>query len=320
MFRRWGPGRLPLAAAKFTSARMRSELRSMQRSFRPDVVLVEFAVMAQYLATVQPGAVTVMTDHEHGVRPAAAIGPFGWGRGRDNRLWHRYLRRQYRRADLVQALNNEDATALTQLLGLTVEIRPPVVPLPARSVKPERAPPRALFLGDYTHHPNPEAAIFLARQILPQLRQREPNAELWLAGPRATPEVQALAELPGVRVLGFVKDLHQLLSDVRILLAPLFSGGGTRIKVMTALAHGLPVVSNALGLRGVFAPPPAALAAETIDDLTEAASSLLRDDARVASASRAAREWAAGHHSPDALAQQQIERFEALLTSKRSAQ
>ena len=317
MLRHWGPGRLPLAAAKYRAPRMRAEIQAMQRTLRPDVVLVEFAIMAQYLGAIQPTAATVMTDHEHGERPAAAVGPFGWGRNRDGRLWRRYLRRQYRRASLVQALNHEDAASLARILDLPVEIRPPVVPTPKQIVHPDRAPPRALFLGDYTHHPNPESALFLARRLWPLVRARCPEAELWLAGPRATPEVRALGELPGVRVCGFVDDLAGLLADVRVLLAPLFSGGGTRIKVMTALAHGLPVVSNALGLRGVGAPQPAATSAESIPELVDATVPLLTDDDRVRAAGVAAREWAIGHHSADALAEQQIERFERLIHAQK---
>ena len=94
------------------------------------------------------------------------------------------------------------------------------------------------------------------RDVLPRLRTAVPDAELWLAGPNPQ-RLGALRGQPGVRVLGFVPDLRELFGQVRLLLAPLFSGGGFRMKSLAALAHGLPVVTNALGARASTAPPPA---------------------------------------------------------------
>jgi len=245
---RWGVQGLPLLAAKYRSRAMSEELRRTTAEFQPDAVFVEFGIMAQYLSCFA-GVPTVLTDHEHGATPHQAVF-FGLGQGRDKRLWDRYIRKHYRLATLVQALNEDDATRLSTQVGKPVEIRTPVVPLPHDTVDPRLARPRALFLGDYTHRPNPETACFLAQQVWPIVRRHMNDAELVLAGPRANAEVKDLAKLPGVSFVGFVPDLKALVGDARLLLAPMFSGSGSRIKVLTALAHGLPVVSNSLRRTG----------------------------------------------------------------------
>ncbi len=114
-------------------------------------------------------------------------------------------------------------------------------------------------------------------------------------------------------MLGFVEDLSAMLSQARLLLAPLFSGAGTRIKILTALAHGLPVVSNALGLRGIGAPPPAVRRRERVLELVDAALELLRAPHLAGEAGAAARKWAEDNLSAVAVAKLQLERVASLV-------
>lgn len=312
---RWGVRRLPLLAAKFYTARMVDALARAREQFRPDVLLFEFAIMAQYLPSTTE-LPTVLTDHEQGPVPDSPA-PLGLGRGRDAQLWRDYVRFFYPRARLLQALNEDDAQRLTSETGREVEVRPPVVRVPEAAVAPERAPPRALFLGDYSHRPNPESATFLAREVWPLVRRHVRDAELVLAGPRSNSEVRKLAEAPGVSFVGFAPDLAALLGSARLLLAPVFSGAGSRIKVLTALAHGLPVVSNALGLRGVRAPALAARGAESAMDLAAHTIALLEEPREAGRAGKLARSWAEVELSPTRLAASQLERFRQLIAEGR---
>jgi glycosyltransferase involved in cell wall biosynthesis len=306
----WRWRRLPLVAAKHWHPGLPTLLERARAEFRPDVVCVELAQMAQYLPFLR-GVPTILTDHEGGRPGNVATGLGAWGRRRDLRLWTSYTRRFYPLASLLQAVTEEDAGSLGQLLGREVAVRPPAFAVPAAPVAPDRAPARALFLGNYRHGPNPEAAAMLATQVLPLLRRSDPAAELWLAGPHPQ-YVQALAGIPGVRVLGFVPDLHGLFAQVRVLLAPLLSGSGFRVKALAALAHGLPVVTNRLGARGIDVPAPARTIAEGPEALANATLRLLRSPSDAAVAGRAAFAWARDHLAPDAVAAIQFERASGL--------
>ena len=313
----WGVQRMPLLPAKHRSRAFRELLKEVAGSFAPDIAMVEFAPMAQYLLDAMgfgEGCRTVFTDHEHGEALPPRIGPGGWGRRRDQRLWPHYVRHYYRRADVVQALTKDDADRLSELLNRPVPVRPPVVSLPEAPVAPSPDHHRLLFFGSYQHHPNPEAAAFLAREVLPRVRKEVADAELWLAGTEAGNDVRALGKLSGVSVPGFVEDLPALLAQVRCVVAPVFSGAGVRMKVLTGLAHGLPVVSNALGLSGVDAPADAVLRGETADELAAACVRLLKEPRLAASAGAAGREWALANLGPRNLALQQYRVFEELLS------
>lgn len=223
---------------------------------------------------------------------------------------------QYPRATLLQALTPEDANTLATALGRPVEVRPPVFTVPAEPVAPGSAPQRALFLGDYSHAPNPEAATRLAREVLPALRAAVPDCELWLAGVHSE-RIADLRAHPGVRVVGFVPDLATLFGQVRLLLAPVWSGGGFRMKGLAALAHGLPVVTNALGARGIDVPAAARRVAETPAAMAQAALEWLQSPALAAKAGAAAFAFAHQNVSPRGVAALQIARIQSLLAQHR---
>lgn len=313
MARLWALQAKPLLVAKFWSPAMASVIQKNLQSFRPDVCLLEMDLMAQYLPLFT-GQKTVLVDHEAGSPvPLGILGELG--RSRDARLWDAYVRRYFPMADLLQTLNAEDAAVLAKRLSRPVEVRPALVDLPAVTMQPGEAPARILFMGDFSHHPNPEAALFVAREVLPLLREELPEVELLIAGRRAGAEVQALGELPGVSFLGFVADLAGLLGQVRCLVCPVFSGRGSRIKVLTALAHGLPVVSNDLGSLGVSAGAPGLVKGETADELSRVILPLLTDAENAAQAGRAARAWAEESLDARALAREQVARYSELLGS-----
>ena len=313
MLKRWGLDHKPLLVAKHWSPVMAELLKRTAEDFKPDVVMIEFAVMAQYLKLF-PDIPTVLTDHECGEPLPGKIGPWGIGRRRDRKLWEKYVRETYPQASLIQALNTEDAADLARTLGRQVEVRPPVVPIPEHPANPAKALPHCLFMGDFTHHPNPEAAAHLAHEVWPKVLEKHPGAQLLIAGPRASNHTKSLGTLPGVQFLGYVEDLQALLGRVRLVLAPLFSGNGSRIKVITALAHGLPVISNQLGMRGIEAPQDIAQRAESSRELAETTLRLLEDPDLSGSLGHAARLWVQKNIDPYALVQQQIERFATIST------
>ena len=308
MLARWRG--LPLLAAKHGSAAMRALLARARQEFYPDVALVEMAQMAHFLPELR-GIPTVLTDHEAGQPANAGTGLGAWADRRDAALWSRYLRSYFPLADRLQAVTEEDAASLRGALGRSVEVRPAALLAPQGACDPGAAPPTALFVGDYRHRPNPEAARRLADEVWPKIRDRCPEAQLLLAGPHPEP-VQDLSRVEGVQVLGFVEDLTGLMGSARLMLGPTWSGGGFRVKNATALLHGLPVVTNALGARGCAAGAPACTIAETPDALAAATCALLQDPARARAAGDAARQWALAQFSPSAVATRQLEALRSL--------
>ena len=111
--------------------------------------------------------------------------------------------------------------------------------------------PVLLFVGHLGYWPNVDAAERLAKVILPRIRHRFPNARLVLAGRYPKPAVKALADLPGVQLFEHPNDLSALYRRAHLCVAPIWAGGGTRIKIMEAMAWGLAVVATPVAVEGL---------------------------------------------------------------------
>jgi glycosyltransferase involved in cell wall biosynthesis len=116
----------------------------------------------------------------------------------------------------------------------------------------EGAPPILLFTGDMGFEPNLQAALTLARDVLPKVWQTYPDAELRLVGRNPDPRVLNLRG-PGVVVTGEVPDMLPHLQAATLYVAPLATGAGTRTKLLEALAAGLPIITSHIGIEGIEA-------------------------------------------------------------------
>ena len=120
-----------------------------------------------------------------------------------------------------------------------------------RDLPPASNRHRILFVGLMAYHANIDAAVWFARQIWPGLRERLPGRTLTLAGANPAQAVLALRAEPGVEVTGTVPDLRPYYAEAFAAIAPLRTGAGTRLKILEAMAAGVPVVSTKLGAEGL---------------------------------------------------------------------
>jgi glycosyltransferase involved in cell wall biosynthesis len=138
-------------------------------------------------------------------------------------------------------------------------------------------PPTIMFQGFLSYGPNVDAAQFLAKEVLPELRSRLGEVRIRLVG-LPNQRVAELRAIPEVTVTGPVENMTQELSGADVVLVPLRFGSGTRIKILEAFANRIPVVSTRLGAEGLevedgrhllIADSAQALAAACVEVLTD---------------------------------------------------
>jgi len=111
--------------------------------------------------------------------------------------------------------------------------------------------PTILFLGSYGYEPNVVGAEYLVEKIWPMVRNAMPNAHLIIAG-RAPQNLKCYSDqIPGVEFPGFIDDLNGLYARTRIVCVPIFSGGGTRIKIIEAASYAKPILTTSIGAEGI---------------------------------------------------------------------
>ena len=113
--------------------------------------------------------------------------------------------------------------------------------------------PTLLLIGTMHYYPNIDATLYFFETMYPALQQAIPNLKGLIVGHLPPPEIQTLGKLPGVTVTGSVPDVRPYLARSWALTVPLRLGGGTRLKIVEAMAAGVPVVSTTIGAQGLSA-------------------------------------------------------------------
>jgi glycosyltransferase involved in cell wall biosynthesis len=132
-----------------------------------------------------------------------------------------------------------------------VFVIPPGIQIPERPLDPlGQLPPSLLFIGNFIHPPNVEAASILARDIFPLVQERFSETRLYIVGDQPPAEVRRFANA-NIVVTGRVSDVTHYLDQAALFVAPMRSGGGIRIKVMEAVIAGKAVVATRLAVEGL---------------------------------------------------------------------
>lgn len=186
----------------------------------------------------------------------------------------------------------------------TREIRP----------RPQRADSRRLlFVGTMGYAPNADGARWFCEEVLPRLRQAFPTISVDIVGRAPTPGVQALANTSGVRVTGAVGDLAPFYDEAAVVIVPLRAGGGTRLKILEAMAWGRTVVSTRAGCEGLdVVDGEHLLIADHPETFAACVGTLLGDVAERESIAARARAFVEAHHAWDDIAAQLMAHVEAL--------
>jgi len=190
---------------------------------------------------------------------AAAKGPLRrFVLKRQWRRMERFERTHYPRASRVVAVSPEDARIIRTEFGMPrVDVVDNGIDRAYfESVNGSRAANHLLFLGALDWRPNIDALDLLLDRIFPQVLANEPSAKLCVVG-RHPPArlVQRLQSMPGVELHADVADVRPFLGRSGVMAVPLRIGGGSRLKILEALACGLPVVSTTVGAEGLSLEP-----------------------------------------------------------------
>lgn len=254
--------------------------------------------MGQYLKAL--GAcptVRVLTEHEPRAAAAGGTAP-PWMSRLEARTWPRYERAAMRVADAVVVLTERDARIVAPLAGSTpVAVIPLAVSVPERPLDPIGASPESLvFVGNFVHTPNVDAAVWLVREVLPLVRARCPGVTVQLVGDNAPPHVRALAGERGVSVTGLVPDVTPYYDRAAVVVAPIRLGGGMRVKVAEALALGKATVATPLALEGLgVTDRREAMIADSAHSFASTTAELLAHPEQRAALAARAHAWAREH-------------------------
>jgi sugar transferase (PEP-CTERM/EpsH1 system associated) len=186
-------------------------------------------------------------------------------------------------------------------------------PLPQKTTSPA-----LLFVGMMNYRANSDAALYLCRQVLPHIRRMVGQVEVWIVGIDPPPEVRRLSG-DGVHVTGRVEDVVPYYSRSGVCVVPLRAGGGTRLKILEAMALGRPVVSTSIGCEGLdVVDGEHLLVADSPEQFAERTVRLLTDDALYQRIIANARQLVVTRYDWDAIARRMLDIYSQLRQQNRS--
>jgi glycosyltransferase involved in cell wall biosynthesis len=296
---------------RFDSAAMHAALAGILQKEDFDVIHLESLFVTPYIPTIRRHSSARIVLRAHNV---------------EHQLWQRlaanetspvkrgYLRilaqrlkkaeaEALRMVDAVVAITQNDLEALKALYPIANGHVLPMTMVPPASVPLLRTPLTAFHLGSMDWMPNAEGIRWFVKEVWPLAQTQQPEMKCRLAG-RNMPHDLTSDHSFGLDIVGEVNDAQAFMLSNAILVLPLLSGGGMRVKLVEAMMLGRAVVTTTLGMEGV----PAVhgehlLVADTPQTLADALVMLYRDPDLTQRLATAGRELALAHFGRDAAMQ-----------------
>lgn len=251
---------LPFLVYNYQVRDMALAAEGLVRNNEYQLVQIEDVVMAQYLSGPMRQAFRILDMHNV---ESSLLLRFAANNGS-------YLKKAYAwlTAAKLQRYESKVSAKVSQVLvcseedqdtvrgnGLQTQIR--VVPNGVdcdyfQPIALDSASRDLVFVGSMDYHANISGAIFFVRHILPLIHRKYPDVHFYIVGKNPPPSISSLAN-KRVTVTGIVPDVREYLKKARAVVVPLLVGGGTRLKILEAMAMARPVVSTCLGAEGIGA-------------------------------------------------------------------
>jgi glycosyltransferase involved in cell wall biosynthesis len=173
---------------------------------------------------------------------------------------------------------------------------------------------RIVFVGSMDYHANIDGAVNFARNVWPAVREQRPGLTFTIVGKDPAAEVRELAQLPSIEVTGTIDDVRPFYREAIAAVVPLNVGGGSRLKILEAMAAGVPVVSTTLGAEGLdVRPDENILIADTNEELAAAIVGLTWNEARRKELSAAGRALVISRYDWVSLGEELFRAYEELV-------
>lgn len=254
-------GKYPFLLATYDNVRMRAKIDSLVRNNHFDIVHAEpFYVLPSVTENNIPLVVS-----EHNVEyevyrnyvdrfPVALLRPFMYWDVYKLKTWER---RAWKRAVCVTAVSDDDAGVMEENSKRNVAVVPNGVDLVTFpfNAQMSRSEFTVLFVGNFRWHPNREALSTLVSRIWPGVKDKLPDARLCVAGRDIPSALKKRVLRAGGVVEENAADIARVYRESDVLLAPHAIPGGTKFKMLEAMASGLPIVTSAQGMTGLHGKP-----------------------------------------------------------------
>ncbi len=279
---------IPYNIRRFESAEFRNQLINLVKTEDFDIIQLEGVYLALYLEDIRKHCDSKVVLRAHNVENQI------WGRlaaQNSNLLKKAYYRHLSKGIEQFEAKNAPKFDGIipvtevdaqyfkrhapqTPLKSVPAGIDFSVYPLPNTAPKSQTL----CMLGSLEWQPNVEAVYWMVEEVMPLLLKKKPEVSLHIAG-KNPPQSLLDLKAEGMVMHGMVDSAQEFLNTYDILIVPLFSGSGMRLKIVEAMAYGKCIITTSIGVEGIFCEPNKdILIADTVEDMVDMIVRVLEDD------------------------------------------
>ncbi len=186
----------------------------------------------------------------------------------------------WKQANGVVAMSESDRKEMLKLApNLKIDIVPNGIDIDYFSALPRKEiiPARVLYVGNFKWIQNVEAVNILVNEVWPAIKKEIKKAKLWIVGMNITDKLKEYAS-EDIEISEALPDIREAYSKASVLVAPIKGPGGTRLKILEAMASGLPVVTTSVGAEGLgVINEKEALISDDLDEVSKNAIKVLKD-------------------------------------------
>ena len=321
-------GKTPLPVLNYTTESMKRALSRVLSENYFDIIQIESIHLMAYLAIIRAAAqkpIVVCDWHNlesELMRRYSEQEPSRLRRAyadRTARLMSEFEQRAVREFDAHVVVSQRDEQRLRDLNPgariLLIENGVDTAFYSDLGARAESEARRIVFVGSMDYHANIDGVVDFAREVWPRLRERRPELVFTVVGKDPAPEVRELAKIAGIEVTGTVDDVRPFYREAIAAVVPLKVGGGSRLKILEAMAAGVPVVSTTLGAEGLgVRHDENILIADSNEELAEAIISLVESGSQRRDLIEAGRALVSRRYDWSSLGASLFRAYEELLT------
>lgn len=250
----------PFTVLRYDCPAARQYLDNLYRREKFDMIWIDHTNIAQYLPE-EKSCCWILDEHNIETYAKATIARFESlpvfkiGFALETIKLFFYERRIIPKFDYWLAISEPDRRKLIGWGAKVKRVFVLPVPLKAKCLWVfHRQEPVILFVGSLSWWPNRDGVTWFYRHVWPLIREKVSNVRFWIVGDGPKPYMLEWEKKdPAVKFFGYVKRIEPFFRRASLLVAPLRMGGGIRIKILTAMAAGLPVIATAKAAEGIAA-------------------------------------------------------------------
>lgn len=245
---------IPYQIFQYQNQEAKRKISRLIKQISPDIIHIDHLNMAQYLPSFKQG---IWIYEEHNLESFLLWSRFLQTKHLKTKLFLLieavltivYELKQIAKFDAIFSITDHDKKVITRFFPNKI-IKTYLLPFPQNPVKQEKKSKNILFIGDLTWHPNYQGLQWFVNNVLPKIKASEPKVELHLVG-SCDSSLDKLKKDPQIIFHDHQKKLKPYLEKASVFIMPFNIGGGLKIKALTALAAGIPIVSTPAGVRGL---------------------------------------------------------------------